>query len=239
MVVWSAGLGGLLISWWFAVLLGAAAVVVAVVLLRIGRLPLVGLAGALLVCGSLVAWPLTAVLHGASVDTLRAATERGGESVVRLSVTERPRPVLATGYANDPGRSAVVVPAEVVTAHVDGRPVVSSGRVLVVARAPGWSGLVPGQEVTAAGSLAPARGGELTVAVLQVRRPPGEVSPAPWWQRAAASMRASLREAAGVLEPEEAGLLPGLVVGDTQQLSRRVEEEFRDAGMSHLTAVSG
>jgi competence protein ComEC len=42
-----------------------------------------------------------------------------------------------------------------------------------------------------------------------------------------------------VLDPEPAGLLPGLVVGDTDRLSRQVESEFKTAGMSHLLAVSG
>lgn len=237
--VWLAGLGGLLLAWWVAAAVGLVAVVVAVALLRGLRLPLIGAAGALLVSGSLVAGPLTAVLHGADTDPLRAAAERGGDAVLRVEVSDRPRPIRATGYANDQGNAAVVMAVDVVSARVDGRRVASTGRALVVARGAGWSGLLPGQEVTAAGSVAPARSGELLAAVLQVRGPPQGVSPAPWWQRAAASMRISLRQAAGVLDPEEAGLLPGLVVGDREGMSRRVEEEFRDAGMSHLTAVSG
>ncbi|WP_040924284.1 ComEC/Rec2 family competence protein, partial [Saccharomonospora iraqiensis] len=65
------------------------------------------------------------------------------------------------------------------------------------------------------------------------------VTSAPWWQRAAGSVRADLRAAAGVLGAEPAGLLPGLIVGDTGALPPRVEEEFLDAGLSHLMAVSG
>src|SRR5690606_41541368 len=34
-------------------------------------------------------------------------------------------------------------------------------------------------------------------------------------------------------------IFPGLVVGGTSELSKRVEQEFLDAGLSHLTAVSG
>src|SRR5690606_41300907 len=62
---------------------------------------------------------------------------------------------------------------------------------------------------------------------------------APWWQRISESVRAALRAACEVLSEEPAGLLPGLVVGDTSELSKRVEQEFLDAGLSHLTAVSG
>jgi competence protein ComEC len=238
--VWLAGLTGLQVSWWCAAVVGVVAVVVAGLLLRVRRLPLVGTAGALLLAGGLVVCPLTLVLHGSSTDPLRDAATRGGAAVARVSLSDRPRPVRTTGYANQPGRGgAVVVEGQAATVRVDDTAVASTGRVLLVAPAEGWSELLPGQELTATGSLAPARTGELIAAVLQVRGPPRDVSPAAWWQTAAASVRASLRSACAVLDPEEAGLLPGLVVGDTGAMSRRVEEEFLDAGMSHLTAVSG
>src|SRR5262249_57254834 len=47
------------------------------------------------------------------------------------------------------------------------------------------------------------------------------------------------RDAAGVLPGPCRGLLPGLVVGDTSRLDDGVRDDFRAAGMSHLTAVSG
>src|SRR2546422_5119597 len=85
----------------------------------------------------------------------------------------------------------------------------------------------------------PPRGSDLTVAVLSVRGPPGEPGPAPWWQRAAAGLRAGLHDLCQTLPEEPAGLLPGLVLGDTSALSPRVEQEFVTAGLAHLTAVSG
>jgi competence protein ComEC len=42
-----------------------------------------------------------------------------------------------------------------------------------------------------------------------------------------------------VLPARAAGLLPGLVVGDTRALDPLLEEDFRRAGLTHLTAVSG
>jgi competence protein ComEC len=42
-----------------------------------------------------------------------------------------------------------------------------------------------------------------------------------------------------VLEPGPAGLLPGLAVGDTRAMEPVLEEDFRRAGLAHLTAVSG
>jgi competence protein ComEC len=52
-------------------------------------------------------------------------------------------------------------------------------------------------------------------------------------------LRAALRQACSVLSTDAAGLLPGLVVGDTSGVSAQVEREFTDAGLSHLMAVSG
>jgi competence protein ComEC len=57
---------------------------------------------------------------------------------------------------------------------------------------------------------------------------------------AAYALRRTLRSSlARVFPPKEAGLLMGLALGDTSGLDRRVEEDFRATGLSHLTAVSG
>jgi competence protein ComEC len=87
--------------------------------------------------------------------------------------------------------------------------------------------------------MAPAQPGELTVAVLRVRGPPEAVSGAASWQRVAQTLRAGLRDAAGVLDAEPRGLLPALVVGDTDELPPQVVDEFQAAGLAHLLAVSG
>jgi competence protein ComEC len=115
----------------------------------------------------------------------------------------------------------------------------STGRVVLVAPFQQWAGLLPGQDVTLTGTAAPPRGADLTVAAIYVRGPPRDLSAAPWWQRTAESLRAALRQASSGLSPDAAGLLPGLVVGDTAALSPQVEREFTEAGLSHLMAVSG
>ena len=55
----------------------------------------------------------------------------------------------------------------------------------------------------------------------------------------AAAIREGLREAGARISDEEAGLIRGLTIGDTQGLSRLTIERFRRAGLSHLLAVSG
>ncbi|MPY96685.1 MAG: DNA internalization-related competence protein ComEC/Rec2 [Actinophytocola sp.] len=242
LTVWLAGLLGLLGTWWMAALCGVGALVASV-------LPIVRRSGfgrrhgaaALGVAGVLSAVPLTVVLHGAEHDPLRAVAADGGHAVLDVVLTSRSRAIRAAGYAGQrAGSERVVLHADVERAVVAERIVRSTGRVLLIAPADRWSRLVPGQRARVSGTLLPASSGELLVAVLRVRAAPGRVTAAPWWQRAAASMRHALRAvSADVLGPDEAGLLPGLVVGDTSALPLRVEEEFLAAGMSHLTAVSG
>jgi competence protein ComEC len=247
MVVWLATMLGLLAGWWWVAVgsgAGAAAGVVMLLAAR-GRVEQVrwwrlGVAWSLLVCALLVGVATTGRLRAAAEDPLREHANAGASGVFRVTVTERPRPVFSAGFGGQrSGVRAVVVSAQVRDAVVAGAAVASHGRVVLIAPVDRWSALLPGQDVTATAQLAPAETGELTVAVLRVRGPPDDVTDAAVWQRVAQSLRTGLRDAAGVLDPEPAGLLPGLVVGDTDRLSRQVQEEFKTAGMAHLLAVSG
>jgi competence protein ComEC len=111
--------------------------------------------------------------------------------------------------------------------------------VLVLAPAEGWSGLLPSQRVRVDGRLMPATRRDLTVAVLSVRSAPVQVDPPSGVQAAAGRIRAGLRDAAAVLPDGPRGLLPGLVVGDVSGLDPQLAADFKAAGLSHLTAVSG
>ncbi|WP_020666269.1 ComEC/Rec2 family competence protein [Amycolatopsis nigrescens] len=240
---WLGALLGLLCGWWVATVTGLVTALAAVVLfrrVRTTRPRWVAAAFALLIGGLTLAGPLALRLWQAERDPLRVPALRGDVVTLRVSVAERPEPVRAAGYAGQQaGARSVVIAAEVVTAAVDGVPVRSTGKVVLIAPFERWSALLPGQLVSTSGSLAPARAAELTAASVYVRGPPEEVGPAPWWQDTAASLREGLRQAASVLAEEPAGLLPGLVLGDTSRLSPRLEREFETAGMTHLLAVSG
>ncbi len=224
-----------------------------------GRRGLPAAAGVLCAAGIATALPMGLVLRDAEQDPLRAEAARGTSVPVHATVAERPRPVRSAGYGHRPGGvGSVLVPVDLVgTGDTGGttprggadtgatgteadadRPH-STGRVLLIAEPEGWADVLPGQRVSTRAELAPARGPGLTVAVGFVSEPPRGITSAPWWQRAAESVRGDLRAAAGVLGDEPAGLLPGLIVGDTGALPPRVEEEFLDAGLSHLMAVSG
>ncbi|PRY36190.1 DNA internalization-related competence protein ComEC/Rec2 [Umezawaea tangerina] len=239
LVVWAVALGGLLWSWLAAVLIGACACLVGAVVLRKGWCER-SCALALVVVAPVAAGSIGLRVQQSESHPVRAAASRGEAVVLRAELVNRPRGLRTEGFAGRQGGvQSVVVRADITSVEQDGSVIDEGGEVLLVAPVSGWRNLLPGQEVTARGVLAPARPGELTVAVLRVRGPPSQAGPAPVWQRAAEVLRSGLREASTALDPEPAGLLPALVVGDTAEVSSRVEDEFRTSGLAHLLAVSG
>ncbi|MEV7007876.1 ComEC/Rec2 family competence protein [Streptosporangium sp. NPDC051022] len=102
-----------------------------------------------------------------------------------------------------------------------------------------WRSLLPSQRIAVRGRFGPADPGELLAGVVLVRGPPRVLSGPSWVQRVAGMFRSGLREAAAVLPPAQRGLLPGLVVGDVSRMDEQVRADFKQAGLSHLTAVSG
>jgi competence protein ComEC len=102
-----------------------------------------------------------------------------------------------------------------------------------------WSGLRPGEHVRAHGRLVPAEPGDDVTALLMPSGPPMLLAGAGPVQRHAEQLRAGLRDASAGLAADSAGLLPGLVVGDTSRLPPDLEEAMRVTGLTHLTAVSG
>ena len=97
----------------------------------------------------------------------------------------------------------------------------------MLAPAGDWTGLLPGQRVRATGLLAVPDRPDLTVAVLRVRAQPQVLSAPTAVQRVAERLRSGLRLAARVLDPEPAGLLPALVVGDTSAMVPAVQTPAR------------
>ena len=112
--------------------------------------------------------------------------------------------------------------------------------VLLFASGEEWLGLLPGQEVRTRLGVSLPRPGDDVVAVVTARGPPAPVGEPSVVQRAAGSLRNGLAaSAARTLDRRAAGLLPGLVVGDTRAMDPVLEADFRRAGLTHLTAVSG
>jgi competence protein ComEC len=112
--------------------------------------------------------------------------------------------------------------------------------VLLFAPADEWRDLTPGQPVRVrAGLSAPGRGDDV-LAVVSVRGPPALLGEPDVLQQTAGHLRDGLAtSAARALPPRPAGLLPGLVVGDTAAMDPALDADFERAGLAHLTAVSG
>ncbi len=168
------------------------------------------------------------------VDDL--AAERA-TATVRLRVAGDPavRPT-----ASRFGRGEVVtVPVLVSRVAARGTATEVHSRVLLVSADRGWTDLIPGQELQVAGRFAPPRPNSPTSALLTVRGPPPTASMAPWRDRAAADVRAGLRSSVAGLAPDQRGLVPGLVLGDTSGIEPDLTEDFQVAGLSHVLAVSG
>ena len=112
--------------------------------------------------------------------------------------------------------------------------------VLLFAPADGWRDLAPGEPVRVRAGLSAPRPGDGVVAVVSARVSPTPVGGPGVLQRTAIGLRERLTSSAGqLLTPRPAGLLPGLVVGDTRAMDPVLDDEFERAGLSHLTAVSG
>lgn len=114
-----------------------------------------------------------------------------------------------------------------------------TGSVVVFAQAQGFGELMAGQPVRFKARISRPTRRDLTVAVLNATGRPtvGRASPL---QRAARAVRDRFaRSARDVLPADQAAILPGLVLGDTSAVSATTATEFKTAGLTHLTAVSG
>ncbi|UOY03301.1 ComEC/Rec2 family competence protein [Blastococcus sp. PRF04-17] len=223
----------LVAPWTTAGVLSAAAVTATIVAAPLARRRTAAATMALAVlAGVAVTSTAAAVRHATRADSPLGAVE--GTAVVDLELDGDPH--LLTGG----GEPRVVVDATV-TAVLD-EPVVHRlhATVVLFASAREWRTLLPGQQVRVRVKVAPPEPGDDVVAVLSARGPPAVVGEPPWVQRVAGAVRDDLSDsAARVLAPRPAGLLPGLVVGDTRAMDPVLEEDFRSAGLAHLTAVSG
>nr|WP_308124007.1 ComEC/Rec2 family competence protein [Mycolicibacterium xanthum] len=150
----------------------------------------------------------------------------GASTSVVVSPTESPRVL-------DGGR----VMFRAVLLRLDGAE--SFGRVIVFASGSDYVGAAAGQPLAFRARVATPRRRDLSVAVLTARGPPRAGEPAPV-QRAAQHVRASFAQVSRLVLPaEQAAVLPALVLGDTSTVPAHTTAEFRRAGLTHLTAVSG
>jgi competence protein ComEC len=114
-----------------------------------------------------------------------------------------------------------------------------SGRVVVFTRSTEFADLTAGRPASFRARIERPTRRDLTVAVLSATGEPklGEAAPI---DRIAHDIRTRFADAARIALPtDQAAMLPALVLGDTSAVSAPTTREFRAAGLTHLTAVSG
>ncbi|MFJ8041551.1 ComEC/Rec2 family competence protein [Kitasatospora sp. NPDC096147] len=160
-------------------------------------------------------------------------------TTVELTVTGDPEPRSSHTRGTTPGQALLVVEATVDRA--DGIRTHTPVTLIVRAQDTGaWGEVVPSTRLrTRARVLPPAEEYRSTAAALVVQGAPHLLAGPSAAQRAAARLRAGLRDASDHLPADPRGLLPGLVVGDTTRLPSEVADAFRATDLGHLTAVSG
>ncbi|WP_256214099.1 ComEC/Rec2 family competence protein [Arthrobacter sp. ov118] len=156
--------------------------------------------------------------------------------IAELEVAGAPRRLGNPGASGPGDRWAI--PATLKMVVFDGRTVVGDTRFVVMGgRA--WEHAVPGQRMRTTGKLRPAAPGEPEAGVLAASSRPTVLRDAGPWQQRPIELRRRFASAAARFGGDAAGLLPGMVTGDTSALKPELDVAMKTAGMTHLTAVSG
>ncbi|GII89949.1 ComEC/Rec2 family competence protein [Sinosporangium siamense] len=189
------------------------------------------------VCVAAVAVVVAFKVHAVESGPVAAAARERAEAGMEVVLTGDPRAL--GGVGGVVRRERFVVDGRVEVFERAGTRLEVRVPVVVLATGPGWEGLLPSQRVHVRGRLAPANRGDLVTALVFVHARPQVLSGPSRLHRTAGVFRQGLRDAADVLPSEQRGLLPGLVVGDVSRMDEQVKADFQDAGLGHLTAVSG
>lgn len=134
------------------------------------------------------------------------------------------------------GAHAAPMPARVVEARC-GAQTLRDVRVVVVALEAPDDAVALGDVVTATCEAWPGDAGAADAWRLACSG--AERVDRAWWAGWSAGVRAGLRQATAHLPGDGGALLPGLAIGDTSLVSPALDAAMLQAGLTHLTAVSG
>ena len=257
LMLWAGCVCGLLTSPFPEVALCAAALAAAAVRLlppraRAGLLA----SAALLVVGTGLA---RLDVHRANTDPAMIAAGRGAYVSLEITVTANAVPLPAafgpgsvelgagsveqdTGGPPDTRNTRpqrIRLAAESTLVEVAGQASTSHVAVSVVAAGPDWATIPVGTRLRVGGLLAVDEFPVVPGVQLRARTQPTVVEPGPWWYRVTGAVRSGLHRSAQTLAPDPAGLLPGLVVGDTSGIGEKLSADAKTTGLTHLLAVSG
>lgn len=226
---WAAAWCGTAQLWW-PLAVAAAAALLLLAAARWRRSPVLLAAALVVVVLAGVAWARSEALHSSALARAAADDEPVAVEVV---VTADPR-TTTTGAA-----PRTLVGIEVVGLDVGGTRVATSTPAMLSADpgTPIAAGLVGSRWWVRARAAAPEAGAQIA-AFLRVTEAAQVAAPDPPWQ-VVERVRQGLRDAVAGRSDEARALLPALVVGDVSAMPPELTEDFRAAGLTHLTAVSG
>lgn len=179
--------------------------------------------------------------HGAVMANTREegplaeAVAEGDGILIHVLITGTPEEVRVPGAS---GGERWSVTATLVDVTAKGSVIQGSADLTVVG-GNGWQDVRPGQRVRTPGTLKSVREGQTQAALLSASSVPvvvGSAFDVRYW---AADVRTQFVAASSWLAPDPAGLMPGMVTGDTAALPESLEADMKTTGMTHLTAVSG
>ena len=195
----------------------------------------VGALAVVLLCAAaavLTAWNATQPARSALADHPPGATVR-----VSATVNGKPTAYSSQSFASR-GESGEGTAVSLHTEHIGNGP--KATEVTVFATHPAWRELDDGNKVTATLTLTDtASAARLTArasSAPMVEATPNETDREQGLLDGARSDLARLSLSHGAAA---AGLVPGMTVGDTSQISPSLTEDMRTTGLTHLTAVSG
>ena len=192
---------------------------------------------AVLICVAATAASIALRVHAVNTGPVALLAAKGATVTAEVTLTNDPRVRRpATGFFH---QDSVVAQATLELLRTGGQTLAVHTPIVVFADGAQWRDLLPSQRLRVTGRLSEPASDDLTAAILLVRDPPVVLTGPSSIQAVAGALRAGLRSACDVLPPDQRGLLPALVVGDVSRLDRHVDADLREAGLSHLNAVSG
>jgi len=163
-----------------------------------------------------------------------AAEEPLGSALIRLEG----EPALT----QHSGRTLAIARATLLELEVNRRSLSTSQPVLLLAGdqlATELMDIAPGAVYRILGRLGSSEPESHEALVVRVTRISGETRAPDFFNALVTAIHAGLREAASHSPPEQAALVPSLVVGDRSGITPELTDVFRATSLSHLLAVSG
>ncbi|MEV4012025.1 ComEC/Rec2 family competence protein [Nonomuraea angiospora] len=192
---------------------------------------------ATLICAAAASASIALRVHALTTGPVADLAKKNTTIEAQIALTDDPkRRQNRSGHFN---QESYVTPATLEIIQTAGNRQAVNVPITVFANGHDWSTLLPSQHVEVTGRLAKPTPGDLVAAILLVQGPPRVLTPPSLLQTAAGSLRSGLRAAAATLPTDQQGLLPGLVVGDVSRMDPQVSSDLKEAGLSHLNAVSG